>query len=45
VDFVAFNLENLKERFDQDRTKANPEKVFITRCDVLYSKGGSNRLP
>jgi len=45
VDFAAFNPENLKERFAQARTKANQGKVFITRCDVLYSKGSSNRLP
>jgi len=38
VDFVAFNLDNLKERFDQARTKANQGKVFITTGDVLYSK-------
>jgi uncharacterized protein YcgI (DUF1989 family) len=38
VDFVAFNLGNMKERFDQARTKANQGKVFITTGDVLYSK-------
>ncbi len=38
VDFVVFNLDNLKERFDQARTKANQGKVFITTGDVLYSK-------
>ena len=38
VDFVAFNLDNLKERFDQARTKANQGKVYLTTGDVLYSK-------
>ncbi|MBI4483190.1 MAG: urea carboxylase-associated family protein [Acidobacteria bacterium] len=38
VDFVAFNLHNLKERFDQARTKTNQGKIFITTGDKLYSK-------
>lgn len=38
VDFVVFNLANLRERFDQARTKANQGKVYITTGDVLYSK-------
>ncbi len=38
VDFVAFNLDNLRERFSQARTKANQAKLFITKGDVLYSK-------
>src|SRR5206468_333272 len=38
VDLVAFNLDNLRERFDQARTKANQAKIFLTTGDVLYSK-------
>lgn len=38
MDFVAFNLHNLYERFDQARTKANQGKIFISTGDVLYSK-------
>ncbi|MEW6673953.1 MAG: urea carboxylase-associated family protein [Thermodesulfobacteriota bacterium] len=38
VDFVAFNLDNLKERFDQARTKTNQAKIFISTGDHLYSK-------
>jgi uncharacterized protein YcgI (DUF1989 family) len=38
VDLVVFNLENLRERFDQARTKANQGKVFISTGDMLYSK-------
>jgi uncharacterized protein YcgI (DUF1989 family) len=38
VDFVAFNLHDLAERFDQARTKTNQVKIFISRGDILYSK-------
>ena len=35
IDFVCFNRENLRERFDQARTKANQRKVFLTTGDTL----------
>ena len=38
VDFVIFNYDNLRERFDQGRTKANQRKIFVSTGDVLYSK-------
>ncbi len=38
IDFVCFNRENLRERFDQARTKANQRKVFISIGDSLISK-------
>jgi uncharacterized protein YcgI (DUF1989 family) len=38
VDFVAFNLHDLTERFDQARTKTNQAKLLISTGDVLYSK-------
>jgi uncharacterized protein len=38
VDFVAFNLHNLRERFDQARTKTNQVKIFISVGDQLFSK-------
>src|SRR3982074_2944667 len=38
IDFVCFNRENLRERFDQARTKANQRKVFLTTDDNLVSK-------
>ena len=38
VDFVAFNLHNLRERFDQARTKTNQVKIFISTGDQLFSK-------
>lgn len=38
IDFVCFNRENLRERFDQARTKSNQRKVFISTGDQLISK-------
>lgn len=38
IDFVCFNRDNLRERFDQARTKANQRKIFITAGDQLISK-------
>lgn len=38
VDFVAFNLPDLTERFDQARTKTNQAKIFISTGDQLISK-------
>src|SRR4051812_24459089 len=38
VDFVAFNLHDLRERFDQARTKTNQVKLFISTGDQLFSK-------
>src|SRR5688500_8002926 len=38
IDFVCVNRDNLRERFDQARTKANQRKVFISTGDVLVSK-------
>ena len=44
VDFVAFNLHDLAERFDQARTKTNQVKIFISTGDVLYSKRNTSML-
>jgi len=38
VDFVVFNHDNLRERFDASRTRGNQGKLFITKCDYLISK-------
>ena len=38
VDFVAFNLANVRERFDQARTKTNQAKIFVSTGDQLISK-------
>lgn len=44
VDFVAFNLHDLTERFDQARTKTNQVKIFISTGDILYSKRNNPML-
>jgi uncharacterized protein len=44
VDFVAFNLHDLSERFDQARTKTNQVKIFISTGDILYSKRNNPML-
>src|SRR5258708_36566384 len=44
VDFVAFNLHDLTERFDQARTKTNQVKIFISTGEVLYSKRNNPML-
>jgi len=38
ADFVAFNLNDLRERFDQARTKTNQNTIYVTTGHVLYSK-------
>lgn len=38
VDFVCLNRANLRERFDQARTKANQRTIFVTAGHKLYSK-------
>ena len=44
VDFVAFNLDDLTERFDQARTKTNQVKIFISAGDTLFSKRNNPML-
>src|SRR6201997_548784 len=44
VDFVAYNLHDLSERFDQARTKTNQVKIFISTGDVLFSKRNNPML-
>ena len=38
ADYVVFNLHNVKERFDQARTKVDQGKICVTTGDVLISK-------
>jgi uncharacterized protein len=38
IDLVLFNRQDLTERFDQARTKANQRKLFLTTGDTLISK-------
>jgi uncharacterized protein YcgI (DUF1989 family) len=44
VDFVAFNLHDLGEQFDQARTRTNQLKLFLTEGDVLFSKDNNAML-
>jgi hypothetical protein len=41
VDFVAFNLHNLRDRFDQARTKVMQQKIFISTGDQLLTKNNN----
>ena len=44
VDFVCFRLENLKERFDQARTKVYNGKIFITTGDKLMGRNNQHMM-
>ena len=35
VDFVVFNLDNLPEKLEQARTKANQGKIYLSTGDQL----------
>jgi len=38
ADFVVFNLKNVRERFDQARTKVDLGKIYVSTGDILISK-------
>src|SRR5947207_13695301 len=38
ADYVVFNLHDVKERFDQARTKVDQGKIYVTTGDMLISK-------
>ncbi|MDP6559263.1 MAG: urea carboxylase-associated family protein [Candidatus Binatia bacterium] len=42
IDFVAFDRNNLKERFDQARTKVYNMKIFISTGDKLMSRSNQH---
>jgi uncharacterized protein YcgI (DUF1989 family) len=44
VDFVAFNRHDLRERFDQARTKTYNSKIWISAGDVLMTKSNNPLL-
>ena len=44
VDFVAFDRTNLRERFDQARTKVYNVKIFISTGDKLMSKSNKHLM-
>lgn len=41
ADFVVFNLENIRERFDSERTKVDNNRIFLSKGDHLYSKSNN----
>jgi uncharacterized protein YcgI (DUF1989 family) len=41
ADFVVFNLRDVRERFDQARTKVDQGKIYITTGDLLISKSNN----
>jgi len=44
VDVVCFRRENLKERFDQARTKVYNMKIFITTGDKLMGRNNQHMM-
>ena len=44
VDFVCMRQENLKERFDQARTKVYNMKIFITTGDKLMGRNNQHMM-
>src|SRR4051794_154677 len=44
ADFVAFNRHDLRERFDQARTKTYNSKIWISTGDVLMTKANNPLL-
>jgi len=44
VDFVAFRLQNLRERFDQARTKVYNMKIFISTGDKLMGRANQRMM-
>ena len=44
VDFVAFRSQNLRERFDQARTKVYNMKIFISTGDKLMGRANQHMM-
>ncbi len=44
ADFLPFNLDNLRERFNQARTKVEQLKIFLSTGDRLISKFSDDML-
>jgi uncharacterized protein YcgI (DUF1989 family) len=44
VDFVCFKLQNLRERFDQARTKVYNMKLFISAGDKLMGRDNQHMM-
>ena len=44
MDFVAFNLRDLAEQFDQFRTRTNQLKILLAEGNVRFSKDNNAML-
>lgn len=44
VDFVCFKLDNLRERFDQARTKVYNMKLFVSAGDKLMGRNNQHMM-
>jgi uncharacterized protein len=44
VDFVCFRLQNLRERFDQARTKVYNMKIFLSTGDKLMGRDNQHMM-
>jgi uncharacterized protein len=44
VDFVFFKLDNLRERFDQARTKVYNMKIFVSAGDKLMGRNNQHMM-
>ena len=44
VDFIAFEKANIRERFDQARTKVYNKKIFISTGDKLMSRSNKHMM-
>ncbi|HSK30439.1 MAG TPA: DUF1989 domain-containing protein, partial [Candidatus Limnocylindria bacterium] len=44
VDFVFFKLQNLRERFDQARTKVYNMKLFVSAGDKLMGRDNQHMM-
>ncbi len=44
IDFIAFEKANIRERFDQARTKVYNKKIFISTGDKLMSRSNKHMM-
>jgi uncharacterized protein YcgI (DUF1989 family) len=44
VDFVCFRLQNLRERFDQARTKVYNMKIFVSTGDKIMGRNNQHMM-
>ena len=44
IDFIAFEKANIRERFDQARTKVYNKKIMIGKGDKLMSRSNKHMM-